>query len=148
MSRSCLVFFMVSRTPDVPCINCRFFGYLRFNHCRCIAIFVHLLSRSFSLWQVFLCLFAFILSFTQTWTIFSNTLLTSLSAWTVLIHCIIITRVSPLHGLLPSSFQWYHFTMYSCYYRPILFVCGDQEACYRSLPVKKYMNLRFQSYKQ
>ena len=29
----------------------------------------------------------------------------------------------------------------SCYYRPILFVCDDQEACYRLLRSKKYMNI-------
>lgn len=60
-----------------------------------IAISVHLLSRPLFSWQVFLCLFAFILSFTQIWTILFQPLLTSLSARTVLIHCIIITHLPP-----------------------------------------------------
>jgi len=78
MSLSCLAFVLLSRAPDVS-VSISFASviYGSFIVDALLSLHLLLLFLPFS-WQVILCLFAFILSFAQIWTIFSPSALTTL----------------------------------------------------------------------
>ena len=83
MSLSCLAFVLLSRAPDVSVsitfasvIYGSFIVDALLSLCTCCSSF-------FFSWQVILCLFAFILSLTQIWTIFSPSTLTTLANFVI-----------------------------------------------------------------
>jgi len=100
MSLSCHAFALLSRAPNVPESIVISFVICDLSfivvHCRCIAIFAHLLLFFFSGHRC-LCLLLFLSYRPHKSGLFFSPLqpfLTLLSAWTVFfIHCIIITHV-------------------------------------------------------
>jgi len=98
MSLSCLAFVMFSRVPNVL-VSIAVSSIIPNSFTvEALLSFVHLLSRSlFSVAgvSVFICFYLIVHAELDNFSNLLQPLLTSLSAWTFLPHCIIITRVSP-----------------------------------------------------